>query len=117
MRAIRLAELDKTRPVLVLTPEERGRLMSRLTVAPITSTAKGLVSEVPLGAANGLDRDCVASLDNLLTVDRELLGREVGALLANQEAALARAMADAFDLDLGPLSGRSAGPMMAEEPA
>ncbi|MDR1634043.1 MAG: type II toxin-antitoxin system PemK/MazF family toxin [Bifidobacteriaceae bacterium] len=102
MRSIRLAKLDKTRPVLVLTPEERGRFMSRLTVAPITSTAQGLVSELPLGSANGLDHDCVASLDNVLTVDRQLLGRQVGALLDSQEPVLARAMADAFGLDLAP---------------
>jgi mRNA interferase MazF len=94
--------LDKTRPVLILTPEERGMFMARLTVAPITSTAKGLVSEIPLGPANGLDHDCVASLDNVLTVDRRLLGRQVGALLDRQEPVLARAMADAFGLDLAP---------------
>jgi mRNA interferase MazF len=74
--------------------------MSKVTVAPITATAKGLVSEVPLGQANGLDQACVASLDNILTIDQAKLGRSVGVLLDAQEPDLARALADTFDLDL-----------------
>ncbi|WP_417563987.1 type II toxin-antitoxin system PemK/MazF family toxin [Microbacterium sp.] len=104
MREICLARLDKTRPVLVLTREVARAAMTKVTVAPITSTVKGLSSEVPLGARNGLDHDCVAALDNIVTVPAAALGRTVGYLTLEQEAALARAMVLAFDLDL-PLMG------------
>ncbi len=40
MRPIHLAQLDKTRPVLVLTRELVRPHLSRVTVAPITSTIR-----------------------------------------------------------------------------
>lgn len=100
MREICLARLDKTRPVLVLTREPARPAMSKVTVAPITSTVRGLSSEVPVGAENGLDHDCVISLDNVLTVPVSTLGRTIGFLSDEQEGALARAVVLAYDLDV-----------------
>lgn len=100
MREIRLVHLDKTRPALVLTREAARAAMTKVTVAPITTTVKGLSSEVLVGRANGLDHDCVVALDNVVTVPVNLLGRTVGYLSAEQEAQLARAMVLAYDLDL-----------------
>lgn len=107
MREICLARLDKTRPVLVLTRERARAAMNKVTVAPITSTVKGLSSEVEVGPANGLDHDCVVSLDNVLTVPADRLGRTVGFLTPGQERALAIAVVLAFDLDL-PILDRGA---------
>ena len=42
MRPIHTARLDKTRPVVVLTRELVRPHMARVTVAPITSTVRGL---------------------------------------------------------------------------
>jgi len=56
MRPIYAAHLDKTRPVLILTREVVRPHLSRVTVAPITSTIRGLSTEVPVGAANGRSR-------------------------------------------------------------
>lgn len=100
MREIRLAHLDKTRPVLVLTRERARAAMRNVTVAPITSTVKGLSSEVPVGRANGLDHEGVVSLDNVQTIPVTRLGRPVGFLSERQEADLARAFILAFDLDV-----------------
>ncbi|MFY9262148.1 MAG: type II toxin-antitoxin system PemK/MazF family toxin [Actinomycetaceae bacterium] len=100
MRDICLAKLDKTRPVLVLTRWPALQAMTKVTVAPITTICKGLSSEVPLGKANGLDQECVAAIDNCLTIPKALLGPPIGALLPSQEADLARAIILAFDLDI-----------------
>jgi len=100
MRPIHTARLDKTRPVLILTRELVRPHLSRVTVAPITSTVRGLSTEVPVGAANGLDHDCVISCDNILTVPTAALGRQIGYLLPAQELALTTAIHAAFDLDL-----------------
>ena len=100
MREICLARLDKTRPVVVLTREAARAAMTKVTVAPITSTIKGLSSEVGVGPDNGLDADCVISLDNVLTVPVGVLGRTVGYLTADQERRLARAAVLAYDLEL-----------------
>ena len=100
MREICLARLDETRPVVVLTREAARAAMTKVTVAPITSTIKGLTSEVPVGPANGLEQLSVISLDNVVTIPATLLGRTVGFLTSAQETLLARAMVLAYDLDI-----------------
>lgn len=99
MHPIWLARLDKTRPVLVLTRDEVRAVRALVTVAPITSTARGLSSEVLVGPRNGIDRDSVVNLDSIVTVPRDLLVRPIGALLEEQEYELTRALLAAFDLE------------------
>lgn len=98
MRDIHVAHLDKARPVLVLTRELARGAMTKATVAPITSTRKGLSTEVAVGTRNGLDHEAVVSCDNIMTIDKDRLGRPVGLFFDDQEAELARAIADAFAL-------------------
>ena len=100
MREICLAHLDRTRPVVVLTRHIAREAMTKVTVAPITSTIKGLYSEVRLDTANGLDGACVASIDNTVTIPSARLGKTIGYLLPEQERALADAIVSAFDLEL-----------------
>lgn len=99
MRPIQIARLDKARPVLILTRELVRPHLARVSVAPITTTARGLSTEVRVGPANGLDRASVISCDNIATVPKSLLGREIGYLLPAQEDALTAAIHAAFDLD------------------
>ena len=99
MRPIHLAALDKTRPVLVLTRELVRPHLTRVTVAPITSTVRGLSTEVPVGPDNGLDQPSVVSCDNVVTIPTGALGRQIGRLLPEQEPALTAALHAAFDLD------------------
>ena len=68
MRPIHTAKLDMTRPVLVLTRELVRPRWGRVTVAPITSTIRGLSTEVPVGPANGLEHSSVVSCDDIVTV-------------------------------------------------
>lgn len=98
MHPIWLARLDKTRPVLVLTREEVRAVRQFVTVAPVTSTVRGLRSEVIVGQRNGLDHDSAVNLDSIVTIPREVLVRPLGALLQEQEDDLTRAFHEAFDL-------------------
>ncbi|MGH3435499.1 MAG: type II toxin-antitoxin system PemK/MazF family toxin [Sciscionella sp.] len=98
MRPIHIAQLDKARPVLILTRELVRPHLNRVTVAPITSTIRGLSTEVPVGRDNGLDHDSVVSCDNVLTVPTSTLGRHIGYFLPRQESALSEAILAAFDL-------------------
>ncbi len=99
MRPIQLAHLDTTRPVLVLTRELVRPHLSRVTVALITSTIRGLSTEVPVGPDNGLDQPSVVSCDDVVTVPKSALGRQVGRLRPAQEVALTAALHAAFDLE------------------
>lgn len=100
MRTIALVQLDKRRPALILTRQSALPVLSWVTVAPITSTIRGLTSEVSVGVRNGLDHDSVVSCDIVATVRQEAIGDTIGLFFDDQEPALARAVSDAFDLFL-----------------
>jgi mRNA interferase MazF len=99
MRPIHVARLDKTRPLLILTRELVRPHLATVTVAPITTTIRGLSTEVHVDAANGLAEACVVSCDNVTTIPKSALGAQIGVLLDHQEATLGDAIRAAFDLD------------------
>jgi len=99
MRPIHLARLDKSRPVLVLTRELVRPHLSTVTIAPITTTIRGLSTEVLCGPANGLEDRCVVACDHITTIPARRLGQQIGRLLDEQEVDLTRAIHAAFDLD------------------
>ncbi len=98
MRPIHTALLDKTRPVLILTRDVIRPHLTRVTVAPITTTIRGLSTEVPVGGVNGLEQDSVVSCDNIVTIPVSALGRQIGFLRPSQEPHLTEAIRLAFDL-------------------
>lgn len=99
MRPLHIARLDKPRPVVVLTRELIRPRLTNVTVAPITSTIRGLSTEVPVGPENGLQHASAISCDNVQTIPKLQLGRLIGYLLPDQEAQLAEAITLAFDLE------------------
>lgn len=99
MRPIHRARLDKSRPVLVLTRELVRPHLNTITVAPITTTIRGLSTEVALDTANGLEQRCVVACDHLTTIPADALGEQIGRLLDHQELLLSAAIYAAFDLD------------------
>lgn len=99
MRPIHVARLDKARPVLVLTRELVRPHLTTVTVAPITTTARGLSTEVQVDTANGLSSPSVVSCDNVTTIPAQALGDQIGVLLDDQEQQLSEAIRVAFDLD------------------
>jgi mRNA interferase MazF len=100
MRPIHVVNLDKSRPAVLLTRPEVLGFREWVSVAPITSTVRGLSVEVPVGQANGIDHPSVVNCDNIATVHRSDIGRRLGYLLDTQELALAAAVIAAFDLDV-----------------
>ena len=99
MRPIHIARLDKARPVLVLTRELVRPHLGTVTVAPITSTARGLSTEIPVDSSNGLAGPSVVSCDNITTIPAAALEWQIGFLLEAQERDLSAAIRAAFDLD------------------
>ena len=99
VRLCRLPSPDKERPVLVLTRDSAIEYLSRVTVAPITSTIRGVPSEVLLGVEDGLRGPCVVNLHNLVTVDQKALGRWVARLSAPRMREVCGAIAFALGCD------------------
>jgi mRNA interferase MazF len=98
MRPIHVARLDRARPVLVLTRELVRPHLTTVTIAPITTTIRGLSTEVRVDAANGLAGPSVVSCENTTTIPTSALGEQVGVLLDHQEQMLSEAIRAAFDL-------------------
>lgn len=66
---------DKRRPVLILTRNSVIPFLNSVTVAPLTTTLRGIPSEVLLNQAeDGVHADCVVNVDNIQTVQKAGLG-------------------------------------------
>jgi mRNA interferase MazF len=66
--------------VVVLTRESALAYLSAVTVAPITSTIRGVPSEVVLNQEDGMKAPCAVNLHNAVTVSRNRLGKRVAQL-------------------------------------
>ena len=62
-------------------------------VAPITSTIRGLPSEVMVGIDEGLRHDSAINLDHIQTVDQQLLRRFTGTLSEEKMRQVCQALA------------------------
>jgi mRNA interferase MazF len=81
-----LAEIpgDKRRPVVILTRSSVLPLLTTVLVAPVTTRIRTIPTEVPLGAAQGLSKPCVANFDNMMPLSKAQLVQKLGALGADQ---------------------------------
>ncbi len=84
---------DKRRPVVVLTRQEVLPLLRTAMVAPVTSTIRGLPSEVPVGVDEGLKHPSAINLDHVQTVEQRLLHEFVGTLSEAKMREVCRALA------------------------
>ena len=84
---------DKRRPVVVLSRPEAIAVLHTVMVAPVTSTIRGIPSEVVIGTAEGLKRESAANLDHVQTVEQARLSRYVGQLGPEKMRAVCRALA------------------------
>ena len=80
VRLYSFAPPDKSRPVVVLTRDSAIAYLRTVTVAPITSTIRGVPSEVLLNEEDGMKAPCAVNLHNPVTVTQEKLGRRVAQL-------------------------------------
>ena len=85
---------------MVLTRDRAIPVLANVTVAAVTGTIRGLPTEVPLGPAHGLARECVVNCDNLFTVPKQAVGRRRGELDPKSLEHLRSALLIALDLEL-----------------
>jgi mRNA interferase MazF len=87
------------RPVLIVTRQVAIPVLSSVTVAMITSTVRGIASEILLDTEHGLAHTSAASCDNLLTLTKARLGKRRGSLPIEDIARLDDALRFALQLD------------------
>ena len=86
-------------PVVVITRDTTIPVLTSVTVATVTSRVRGFVAEVSVGAAEGLDHDCVVNCNDLSTIPKRMLERQRGTLGPDALRRLDDALRIALDLD------------------
>lgn len=80
------------RPVILLGRNTSYRYLSRILVAEVTTTIRGIPQEVSLGKHEGLPRSCVANLDAMRTIPRQWLESRIGRLKGRRHVETKRAL-------------------------
>ena len=71
---------DEERPVVVLTRTSAIRYLNAVTVAPVTSSIRGVPSEVMLTTEDGIPVESAANLHNIQTIPKKNIGRYITTL-------------------------------------
>lgn len=71
------SEIRKTRPCVVLSPDEMNRHLRTVVIAPITSTEKDYPTRVPIRHPKVTGR---IAIDQVRTIDKQRIIRILGAL-------------------------------------
>src|SRR5688572_15846906 len=82
---------DKVRPVLILTRERFIASLNSVLVAPLTTSLRGIPTEVVFTREDGLVQTCAANFDNLFTLRKERLQEFITATPAGKLEDICRA--------------------------
>jgi mRNA interferase MazF len=86
------------RPVLILTRNDALPKLHYASVAPLTRTIRGIDSEVILETEDGVPSRCAITLDNIATIEQDLLMRHVATLSAERMNEVWEALHEAFEM-------------------
>ena len=86
-------EIHKTRPCLVVSPDEMNRHVGTIIVAPMTTKGRSYPTRVPY-KFQGKEGQII--LDQLRTVDKARLVRKLGRLSVKAQAEVLRVLAEMF---------------------
>ena len=84
VRWYKFKDPDKKRPIVILTRDTILEYLGVVTVAPITSTIRGIPSEIPLSPDDGMKNDCVINCDHIQTVSKSKIGSLITTLSNNK---------------------------------
>jgi mRNA interferase MazF len=101
VRLYQFASPDKKRPVLLLTRDSVLSYLATVTVAPITSTIRGVPSEVVLNEEDGMKSPCAVNLHNAITVSQARLGRRIAHLRSSRMTEICAALGFSLGCDAG----------------
>jgi len=90
------SEIRKTRPCVVVSPDEMNRHIRTAIVAPITSVERDYPTRVDVTFRN---RHGQVALDQIRTVDKSRLVRHLGPLPEHQARAIADTLQSMFAFD------------------
>ena len=89
------SEIGKTRPAVIVSPDEANASLRTVLVVPLTSVRRAWPTRVAL-RVDGVDGD--AALDQMRAVDKRRLAKRLGALSAEQAVAVTACLEEMFRL-------------------
>ncbi len=87
------AEIGKTRPGVIISPDEANAALRTVIVAPLTSVRRPWPTRVPVKVARVAGD---AALDQMRAVDKARLAKRVGALSAAEAKAVLGRLGEMF---------------------
>jgi mRNA interferase MazF len=100
IRLYQFAPSDKRRPMVVLTRDSANAYLSTVTGAPITSTIRGVPSEVVLNEEDGMKVPRAVNQHNAVTISQDRLGRRVAHLSSLRMSEICAALRFSLGCDL-----------------
>ena len=73
-------EMKKTRPCLIVSPDEMNQHLQSVIVAPLTTQYRNILSRVKIDASvtNGLSETSYVALDQIKTIDKIRCSKRMG---------------------------------------
>lgn len=87
------SEMKKTRPCVVLSPNEMNKFLQTIVIAPMTSSSKPYPTRVTV--KHGKTKSCIA-IDQIRTIDRQRLVKKLSSLTAAEIAAVKSTFQETF---------------------
>ena len=87
------------RPVVLLSRNEAYPVRTAVTVAPVTTTVRGIAVEVSLRLQDGLPKPCTVNCDSMLTIPKAYLESRIARLSERKMEEVHKAIRFALDID------------------
>ena len=87
------SEIKKTRPCLVISPDEMNRYINTVIVAPMTTKGRGYPTRV---ACKFQSKQGQVELDQIRTIDKARLAKRVGKIDAHTQARVLSVLGEMF---------------------
>lgn len=93
------AEMKKTRPCLIVSPDEINDYARTVIVVPLTSVQRELPTRIMIRATtqSGLKNDSYAALDQIKTIDKSRLLNHIGVISESEKHKVSEILKEMFD--------------------
>lgn len=93
------AEMKKTRPCLIVSPDEMNNCLQTVIIVPLTSQSRELPTRVAIKSTpqSGLANDSYAALDQIKTVSKTRLTHCIGEIAEPEKHAISETLKEMFD--------------------
>lgn len=91
--------MQKTRPCLIVSPDEMNKYLRTVIIVPLTSSQRDLPTRVLIKATaqSGLNNDSYAALDQLKTIDKSRISSYIGEISEAEKHEISRILKEMFD--------------------